>query len=190
MSFEEPATQSMKGSLLLADPALQDPTFFQSVLLLTEHSSDDGAHGYILNRPIGRTVGDLLSDEAFQDGHYKPLAKIPVFMGGPVSTEHLTFAAMAWSEYEEKLQFSTHLSAQEAMMHEMEGYTVRAFVGYSGWAKGQLEDELARNSWINREPESSIIPVSGVDKLWKDMLREISPWHRLVADEPDDLWLN
>jgi len=189
MSAEE-QTDSLKGNLLLAAPALREPTFFQSVLLLTEHSLEIGAHGYILNRPIGRTVGELLSKETFPGPQFDELSEIPVFMGGPVSTEHLTFAALGWSDYEEKLQYSTHLSAQEALMHQMEGYRIRAFVGYSGWSEGQLEDELERDSWITHEAEPRVIEVSGVDRLWKDMLREISPFYRLVADEPDQLGLN
>src|SRR6056297_2150358 len=63
MPSEDPVKDSLKGSLLLADPGLKEPTFFQSVLLLTEHSDENGALGYILNRPLGRNVGDLLSEE-------------------------------------------------------------------------------------------------------------------------------
>jgi len=189
MSPDEQA-ETLKGQLLLAAPALREPTFFQSVLLLTEHSLEQGAHGYILNRPIGRTVGDLLSEETFPGEQFAELADTPVFMGGPVSTEHLTFAALGWSDYDGKLQYSTHLSAQEALMHQMEGYRIRAFVGYSGWSGGQLEDELERDSWITHDAEPQVIEVSGVDRLWKDMLREISPFYRLVADEPDNLGLN
>ncbi len=185
MASFETEQKSLKGSVILADPRLKEPTFFQSVLLLTEHTEQEGALGYILNRPIGKTVGDLLPDPEFKELH-----DVQVFMGGPVSTEHLTFTAIAWSDYGESLQFVTHLSAQEALMHQHEGFSVRAFVGYSGWSEGQLESELEQDAWISRKAEKRIVEVSGIDTLWKEMLRDIGPWHRMIADEPEDLGLN
>lgn len=185
MSTFETNEKSLRGSIILADPSLTEPTFHQSVLLLTEHSEEHGAVGYILNRPIGKTVGDLLPEPNF-----KELEEIPVFMGGPVSMEHLTFSAIAWSDYGEALQFVTHLSAQEALMHQLEGFSVRAFVGYSGWEEGQLEEEIEEDAWITRKAEKRIVEISGLDRLWKEMLREIGPWHKMIADEPDDPSLN
>jgi len=176
---------SLKGTLILADPRLVEPTFRHSVLLLTEHTLESGAHGYILNRPLGKCVGDLLPDSGFSD-----LSEISVFIGGPVSTEHLTFSSMGWSELDQELQYSTHLSAKEALNHQEEGFSIRAFVGYSGWAGGQLESELEENAWIPHEAEKAVIETNELDTLWKRMLRELSPWHRLYADEPDDLSLN
>lgn len=182
--------ESLKGSLILADPSLKEPTFFQSVLLLTEHSAEDGAMGYILNRPLDRTVGDLLNDTALPVEQQERLKSVPVFLGGPVNTEHLTFSALGWSEVDEQLQYYTHLSAAEAIRHEMEGYQIRAFVGYSGWSEGQLECEMKEKAWIAHKPEKTVIEVSGIGKLWKNLLRDLGPKYKLIADEPDDLGLN
>lgn len=185
MSFSETNKRSLKGSIILADPRLKEPTFSQTVLLLTEHSEEHGALGFILNRPLGKSVGDLLPDPAFSE-----LKTIPVFMGGPVSTEHLTFSAIAWSDLGDELLFVTHLSAQEAVMHHHEGFSVRAFVGYSGWSEGQLENELAHDAWITQKAEKRMIRSSSLETLWKELVREIGPWHRMMADEPDELGLN
>ncbi|MDB4617497.1 YqgE/AlgH family protein [Verrucomicrobiales bacterium] len=184
-SPEETDLDSLKGSLILADPRLKEPTFRHSVLLLTEHSEEMGAHGYILNRPLGKSVGELLPDSEFEG-----LGGIPVFVGGPVSTEHLTFLSFGWSEMDNWLQYSTHLSAKEAQGHQAEGFSVRAFVGYAGWTSGQLESEVEEDTWISWKPDQSIIQLDDLDTLWRRMLREVSPWHRLQADEPDDLRLN
>lgn len=181
---------SLKGSLILADPSLREPTFFRSVLLLTEHSRKSGAFGYILNRPLGKRVGDLLGPGILSEEQRTLLAEVPVFIGGPVSTEHLTFSALGWSESDGRLQYSTHLSAAEAILHQMEGFQIRAFVGYSGWSEGQLEDELEHKAWITHRPDPTVIEVAKVDQLWRDLLRELSPWHKLVADEPDNLSMN
>ena len=190
MSSPEPVNYSLKGNLILADPSLKEPAFFQSVLLLTEHKREDGALGYILNRPIGRCVGELLSEDVLPREQRERLSNVPVFMGGPVNTEHLTFAALGWSELDEELQFSTHLSAAEAVMYEMEGFHIRAFVGYSGWSEGQLEGEMKRKTWITQKPEREIIDLSNVEDLWKSILRDLSPYYRFFADEPDEPGLN
>ena len=189
-SDPQPPIDSLKGKVILADPSLREPTFFQSVLLLTEHDPENGTHGYILNRPCGKTEGDLLNTSSMPEQGIEALADTPVFMGGPVSTQHLTFFSLGWSEFGGELQYSSYLSAKAAALHRMEGFQIRAFVGYSGWEEGQLESEMKNRAWIVRDPEKRIIEVDGTDKLWKDMLRDLSPWHRLIADEPDDLGLN
>jgi putative transcriptional regulator len=185
MHEEDSGQITLEGSLILAAPNLQEPTFRHSVLLLTEHGPEHGALGYILNRPLGKSVGDLLPDAEF-----KELADIPVYIGGPVSTEHLTFSSLGWSEEEEKLQYTTHLSARQAIRHIKEGFSIRAFVGYSGWAKGQLENELLQKAWITHKPEKQVVETEDLGTLWNRMLREISPWHSIMANEPDDPWLN
>ncbi len=186
-SGEEKTTQPalLKGSLILADPSLREPTFRHTVLLLTEHSQEDGAHGYILNRPLGKTVGDLLAAEEFED-----LAHVPVFIGGPVSAEHLTFSSLGWSDVENSLQYTTHLSAKQALCHQAEGFSIRAFVGYSGWSEGQLENEMRQRAWITHKPEKRVLETENLDTLWNRLLRGLSPWYALLADEPDDVSLN
>lgn len=195
MPPDDIANDSLQGSLILADPSLREPTFFQSVLLLTEHSSENGALGYILNRPLGKLVGDLLGRDVLSDEQRSHLEGVPVFLGGPVNTEHLTFSALGWSEGlnsgdDARLQYSTHLSAAEATRYKIEGFHIRAYVGYSGWEEGQLEREMQEKSWIAHRADRGIIDDNNLDDLWKSLLREHGPYYRFIADEPDDLSLN
>lgn len=174
----------LRGSLLLADPSLQDETFRRTVLLLTEHRHDEGAHGYVLNRPFGKNAGQLLGSAEF-----KPLAQVPVFLGGPVSQEQLTFAALSWHD-SEGLRWTTHLTREDAI-HRMEtGEHVRAFIGYSGWSSGQLENELKRRSWIISRPDASLLTSDPGAGLWKEILCGMGPYYQLLAGMPDDPGLN
>ena len=100
MNFDDPEQVSLAGRLILADPSLREPTFHRSVLLLTNHSAEEGAHGYILNRPLGKSVGELLPEEEFSS-----LSKVPVFIGGPVNAEQLTFSSIHWNTTESTLDF-------------------------------------------------------------------------------------
>ena len=76
--MSEPAFHSYASHLLVATPALTDPNFARSVVLIIEHTSD-GAVGIVLNRP---TEADLLDH---LPGWWS-VASEPqvVFVGGPV----------------------------------------------------------------------------------------------------------
>lgn len=175
----------LTGQLLLADPSLRDGIFNRSVVLLGDHSADDGAFGLILNRPSGGNVGDYLTDEEFA-----PLSRVAVHLGGPVSPQQLIFAALWWSA-DSKLRFATRISTEDAVDHiKNPGTLVRAFVGYSGWSEGQLEGELRQKSWITAAPNSDLLSQSHDDSLWASTLRSISPYHKVIAESPEDPLLN
>jgi putative transcriptional regulator len=181
---EQPWT-SLHGSVLLADPSLHDGHFDRSVLVITSHRKDDGAHGYIMNRPLGSKVGDLLSAKEFA-----PLAALPVYLGGPVSQEHLTFVAFAWDRMTKELSATTHLTVKDALHRQTQGEKIRAFVGYSGWSAGQLESEIERSAWLIAPPVESALRTLRPNQLWRDILRSMGPYYRLLSGTPDDPSLN
>jgi hypothetical protein len=49
---------------------------------------------------------------------------------------------------------------------------------------------MERNSWISHKPEREIIDLSNVEELWKSILREMSPYYKFIADEPENPGLN
>lgn len=185
MNLEDSSQLCLRGSLLLADPSLRDPGFHRTVLLLTDHHHEEGAHGYILNHPFGKRAGELLTAPEF-----KPLADVPVFVGGPVSQEQLTFAALSWNPSSGTLTWATHLTQDDAVQRLENGETVRAFVGYSGWTGGQLESELKRRSWITCKPDKAVLRPDNSAQLWSDLLSRMGPWYHLLSRMPDDPSLN
>ncbi|MGB0143476.1 MAG: YqgE/AlgH family protein [Akkermansiaceae bacterium] len=181
-----PQTPSPKlhGSLLLADPTLRDGIFNKSVILIGEHSADDGAFGLILNHPSGKTVGDVLPSEEFS-----ALARLPVHLGGPVSRNNLTFAI--FEEKKGKLDFALRIAVDEALARmNHPGTMVRAFAGYSGWSRDQLEDELDRDSWTVTEPTANLLNLAHDITLWKTLMRSLSPYHKILANAPDEILSN
>lgn len=174
----------LQGQILLADPSLRDGIFNKSVILLAEHTHEEGAYGLILNQPTAQTVGDLLTADEFE-----PLKNIRVHLGGPVGQEHLTFVAF-WAE-DHHLRFATRISAKDAITRTQQpGTLIRAFAGYSGWTPGQLESELRKNSWITTLPQDRILASEHEKNLWAELLREISPYHKILAEAPDDVFVN
>jgi putative transcriptional regulator len=185
MNTPDPSSVSLSGSLLLASPGLRDPNFFHTVLLLAAHNADDGAFGYILNRPLDKRVSDLLEDRDLG-----ALAEVPVFLGGPVGTNKLSFASLDWSTKKGGLQVQTHLSTEDAMKELQKGRVVRGFVGYSGWSEGQLENELEHKSWITCRPLSKVVTTHEPSDLWREIMADLGPLYRLMTQMPSNPSLN
>ena len=139
----------------------------------------------MLNRPLGKTVGDVLPSEDFPG-----IESVPVFIGGPVSQEQLTFASMKWDSESDSIIADTHLSTSTAAEHLNDGATVRAFVGYAGWAGGQLEAELQQRAWITCRFRQDILRQDKLDHLWAEILRSMGPYYSLLAATPNDPSLN
>jgi putative transcriptional regulator len=175
----------LQGQLLLADPSLRQGMFHRSVILLAEHQANQGAFGLILNHPTGKTVGDFLQGEEFA-----PLQQLQVHHGGPVAEDQLTFSSFWWSK-KLGLRWAIRLSSEAAVTHaHRPGRIVRAFIGYSGWGAGQLENELRRSSWIPARPKPDLLGQEHDQQLWSELLRQVSPLHRILAEAPEDPTLN
>lgn len=179
-----PVPPQLEGTLLLADPSLRDGNFNKSVILLADHSAEEGAFGLILNHPSGQTVGDLLPSSEFA-----ALAKVAVHVGGPISREQLLFGAF-WQR-DSKFGFAVRISAEEAIAYQNQPNTlIRAFAGYSGWQKNQLEDEVEQQAWTVTEPQSELITLTHNISLWKNLMSRVSPYHRILSDAPDEILAN
>ena len=181
-----PDLPNLQGQLLLADPSLRDGNFHKSVILLADHNETEGAFGLILNCPSGQTVGDLLPDSKFTH-----LAKVAVHVGGPVGRDQITFGAFWKKKDSSDLGFAVRISAEEAAAyHQQPGILVRAFAGYSGWSKSQLEDEVQQQAWSLTTPTSALIEEKHNATLWKSLMSQLSPYHRILADIPDQILAN
>jgi putative transcriptional regulator len=162
-----------------------DPNFRRAVLFLSAHSSEDGALGIILNRPLGKQVGELVTGTPPDR-----LETVPVFFGGPVGRDRLIFAALEW-EKGSGLKLNHNVGIDEA--NERAGKnpnSVRAFVGYAGWGAGQLEAEMKQNAWVVQKAERNALKLDAVSKLWFDIMRGLGPWFKMLAAAPDDPSLN
>ncbi len=176
---------SLAGQLLLAHPAMRDPNFRRSVVLLSAHG-DEGAMGVVLNRPLGKQLGDL--NPQFAAG---PLARVPLYQGGPVQTEQLILAAWQPEPLAAtvKLYFGIDVEKAAALQTE-DGVRLRGFLGYSGWSKGQLENELRANTWVVTPVRPDLLDAADGMSLWRSILSELSPEWKLMADEPDEPGVN
>lgn len=181
-----PESKSLAGCLLVAHPELMDPNFRRTVLLLSEHQKPKGAFGLILNRPTGQTVGELLAGQTVGK-----LGRVEVFLGGPVAVDQMSFAAFHWNPVLGRMECGHHLGLEEAEESLIRENTVlRAYIGYSGWAPGQLEGELRHRSWVVAKPRPAVLDPRNAAVLWRDVLVPLGPEFRLQAEAPEHLGLN
>ncbi len=155
------------------------------MILLAEHGADSGAYGLVLNRPTGKIVGDFLQDKSFS-----PLSQLTVHEGGPVAMDQLTFTSFWWSK-KLGLRWASRLSVEVAVEHAHKpGRIVRAFIGHSGWSPGQLENELQHQSWIPIRAKPNFLGLAHDTQLWAQLMHDLSPLHRILAEAPAHPELN
>ncbi len=175
------------GTLLLAEPFMQDPLFGRAVVLLCQHD-DDGSFGFIINKPV---------ESPFAEGDDHPLAGFPFYSGGPMDN-HSVFFVHQLSALKEAIplqdgffwqgDYDELLDAIEN--HEVTEKNFRLILGYSGWGAGQLEEELEKGFWmVNNGPLDYILETEAAH-LWKEILQRMGPYFKMVSNFPSDPTLN
>ncbi|MBN1174745.1 MAG: YqgE/AlgH family protein [Micromonosporaceae bacterium] len=183
--------ESLAGRLLVATPALRDPNFERTVVLVVAHE-EGGALGVVLNRATEVPVAEVL-------GGWGSLAGDPpvVFEGGPVTPEAAICLARARPGVTGLAGFTQISGAIGTVDLSKSPETlrsgviaVRVFAGYAGWSPGQLEDEVATRSWFVFDALPGDAFASRPDDLWPMVLRRQGGLLAAVAHFPSDPNLN
>jgi putative transcriptional regulator len=179
---------SLRGQLLVAGPALDDPNFRRTVLLVGEHG-EDGAMGVVLNRPTSVTVSEAVPplESLVEDGDF-------VHVGGPVQPRAVVVLADFVDPRDAAdLVFDTVGFLPGEIENADDVGPVRAlrvFAGYAGWSPGQLEDELEEGSWLVLPARTSDIFSAAPEGLWRAVLRRQGGALAVLALLPDDPRVN
>ncbi len=180
--------ESLRGQLLVAGPALLDPNFARSVVLIGDHD-EEGALGVILNRVLPVSVQDAAPPLAGLVG-----ADEALFQGGPVQPQ----AAVVLAEFQ-RLEDAGLIAFDSIgfLMGEVEEEVAdrvrraRVFAGYAGWGPGQLEMELtAEGGWIVEPALPSDPFTAEPGALWSAVLRRKGGQYAMLATMPVDPSLN
>jgi len=152
------------GKLLVATEDIGGPVFAESVILLLSYDKS-GAIGLVVNRPTDVMLTELLEDAS----QFKWYAD-ELFWGGPV--EMHTVRALVKSDTppgdSQRIFDSVHIVRveEDQLKTFISEDSLRLFMGYAGWAPGQLDSELAKGSW------RVVVATEGA----------------VFADEPKDVW--
>lgn len=179
-----------KGKLLIAEPSLTgDVSFNRSVVLIAEHN-DEGSVGFILNKPLNYRMQDLVPEI---------LVPFPVYNGGPVEQDNLYFIHTIPHLISDSIEITSGIywggdfetTVTLINQQKINPDDIRFFLGYSGWASSQLDQELSSNSWIVvlNTYHSEIIKKS-TQAFWREKMMELGGDYLLWSNAPENPGLN
>ena len=145
----------LANQFLIAMPGMVDPNFANSVVYLFEHN-ERGAMGLVVNKPTEVNLATLF-DKIELKLEIAPLLEQPVYFGGPVQTDRgfVLHEQGSLPHYSSSLRVPDGLAmttSKDILEAVVAGDGPKRFLmtlGYAGWSAGQLEDEIARNGWLN-----------------------------------------
>lgn len=175
-----------KGSLLVAEPFMWDPNFKRTVTLICENDEENGTFGFVLNRPMEMKLHEAIN------GVKKFNANL--YYGGPVELDTLHFLHRLGNDLEgsveicDGLYWGGNFSELKAMINSgsVKPADFRFFLGYSGWSKGQLAQEMKDLSWITYKVKAKHIFELKSENLWKEVLKEKGGEYAQMINFPED----
>ncbi len=177
-----------KGKLLVALPTLRDTNFWQTVVLLCEHSPE-GSMGLVVNRPTEVDVSTLLNDHPYLAGAGQ------VYAGGPVQKNAMLILCRSSEPPEDAAILENIFLARDLEMFKNPDLLgpdgkIRCYVGYAGWGQGQLEAELKAGAWQLLPGDAGLIFDADFATLWQKMMQRIGGEWAIYASMPPDPSLN
>ena len=180
------AVKPKKGNLLVAEPSIiGDLSFNRSVVLLADHNKE-GSVGFILNKPLGYTIQDLIPEIK---------VNFKIYNGGPIEQDNLYFIHNIPQlipnsiEIAEGIYWGGDFESTKDLINNdiIKQNNIRFFLGYSGWDAEQLQDELDSNSWIISENglQNKIIGKSATD-FWREKIIEQGGDYIIWSNAPEN----
>ena len=157
--------------LLVASPALLDPNFLHSVVLIVEHD-EEGALGLVLNRPLPISLAQVCEEGSM---NYRGADEATAWRGGPVDPQRgILLVQGGLPEEEDTVVDLTHfVSHRKDLLEALLGDPAaryRLFLGYAGWGSGQLDQELELGAWTRRNLVSEWLMHPDPTGLWQAAL--------------------
>lgn len=163
-------------SLLVALDTIVDPNFRRSVVFVLHHDTETGGLGLVMNRRTDFTMADLCENLELP---WKGDPDALVDWGGPVQPDQgwvLVDDRFAGRDDVETVMDGIHWSRSQEVLRELAEHPVgpaRVFLGYAGWAPGQLEREIAEGSWLVVPPTERLLFHADAEELWTEAVRSL-----------------
>lgn len=144
-------------------PSMADPYFSKTITYICTHN-EDGAMGIVINRPIELNVANLFTQMKLEINFSTAASHIlnePLYFGGPVQQERGFILHKPTQEFNstvvinDNVALTTSRDILEATANNQGPEKMLIALGYAGWTSGQIENEIARNAWLNLDTEDA-----------------------------------
>ena len=174
------------GKILVATPSIIGDVNFQRSVVFLVDQKETGTVGFIINKKLDYTLNEIMEDVN---------VKIPLYFGGPVEEDNLFFIHKAaelipnsihvlndlyWSgDYKKVIELINSKKLRENQ--------IRFFLGYTGWGKNQLEDEIEGKSWVLVEDSLKSDWISNAPAgLWKEQMTTLGGKYLIWSNAPEN----
>lgn len=162
--------QLAPGTFLVAPRKTPDPNFAGTVVLIVQYD-EDSTMGLIINQPSRGTVGQLFPEK-------KGLSGERVYVGGPVGRSGMLGLLRtkvkppdAQHIFEDVYLVADRKLFQKNLAAGAENKSFRVYLGYSGWAPGQLENELDNDMWHLFAADGKTVFDPEPEAIWPRLVR-------------------
>ena len=162
------ASHSLRDHFLLAMPSLDEGIFSGSITYICEHG-EAGAMGIVINQPLDLSLGEIF--EHLDIDAHRDFDHFPVLAGGPVQIDHGFVLhpneGNRWDStlrVTEEVQLTTSQDVLKAIARDEGPSKFVVALGYAGWSAGQLEEEIANNSWLTLPANQGVIFDTAIEQ--------------------------
>ena len=162
---------NLTGHFLIAMPSLNDGFFNHAVTYICEHD-ETGSFGIIINQQTGITIKQIAKEMKIKtDDTYNKDQSI--FIGGPVDQGRGFILHRPTGHWQSSLKvkndvaLTTSKDILQAIVNNNGPDDCIVALGYAGWAAGQLDNEMAANTWLSCPADEQIIFNTPVEERWK-----------------------
>ena len=179
-----------KGRILVAEPFLAGSYFNRAVVLIAVHDKY-GSIGFILNKKVSYSLNEVVTDFPHTDSE--------IFIGGPVNSDSLYYIHTLGKDLPGSIKINDNIYwggdinelKRRMSLGMVQPWQIKFFLGYSGWDKGQLEEEQKENLWLVSDIEDkNILNYSTQKKMWNMAVRNLGGKYFLWTNYPEDPSLN
>jgi putative transcriptional regulator len=163
--------QFLFGQFLVATPSIGGGVFEKSVVFVSSHD-DAGALGLIINKEL-KNVDSLEVLEKMGLEPSRKFKNMPIYIGGPVDTGRGFVLHSADYVLSNTIKYPSGIcitSEKKVLQDYIDGRgpkKLQLMMGYSGWVKGQVEEELLSGAWINLPANLDLAFDANPDSKWQ-----------------------
>ncbi|MFK7829995.1 MAG: YqgE/AlgH family protein [Congregibacter sp.] len=159
------SSDGLKHHFLLAMPRVDSGLFRGSITYICEHG-EAGAMGLVINQPMDLQLCEIFDHLDIDIGSMlkSDFASSPVLAGGPVQIDHgFVLHPDEGDRWDSSLRINKDVrltTSQDILKAIATGSGPTDYVitlGYAGWSAGQLEAEIADNSWLTLPADAQIL---------------------------------